>query len=83
MRPATRSSTTWRGSRESPSAHYHLELQGLGYETAHIGKWHMGNDAAVVRYDYWVAFDGHGRLFDPNLNENGTYGSTTAMSPTS
>ena len=23
---------------------YHLELQRLGYETAHIGKWHMGND---------------------------------------
>ena len=23
---------------------YHLELQKLGYETAHIGKWHMGND---------------------------------------
>ncbi len=21
---------------------YHLELQGLGYETAHVGKWHMG-----------------------------------------
>ena len=23
---------------------YHLELQRLGYETAHVGKWHMGND---------------------------------------
>ena len=27
-------------------ANYHLALQRLGYETAHIGKWHMGNDAA-------------------------------------
>ena len=26
-------------------ANYHLALQALGYETAHIGKWHMGNDA--------------------------------------
>ncbi len=53
---------------------YHLELQRLGYETAHIGKWHMGNDGKPrPGYDYWVAFDGHGRLYDPNLNENGTY----------
>jgi N-acetylglucosamine-6-sulfatase len=53
---------------------YHLELQRLGYETAHIGKWHMGNDGTPrPGYDYWVAYDGHGRLFDPKLNENGTY----------
>jgi N-acetylglucosamine-6-sulfatase len=53
---------------------YHLELQRLGYETAHIGKWHMGNDGKPrPGYDHWVAYDGHGRLNDPNLNENGTY----------
>jgi len=53
---------------------YHLELQRLGYETAHIGKWHMGNDGRPrPGYDYWVAFDGHGRLSDPMLNINGTY----------
>jgi len=53
---------------------YHLALQKLGYETAHIGKWHMGNDGKPrPGYDHWVAFDGHGRLNDPKLNENGTY----------
>ncbi len=53
---------------------YHLALQNLGYETAHIGKWHMGNDGKPrPGYDYWVAYDGHGRLNDPKLNENGTY----------
>ena len=26
---------------------YHLRLQRLGYETAHIGKWHMGNSASA------------------------------------
>ena len=53
---------------------YHLELQRLGYETAHIGKWHMGNDGKPrPGYDYWVAFDGHGRLNDPRLNEHGEY----------
>jgi N-acetylglucosamine-6-sulfatase len=53
---------------------YHLELQRLGYETAHIGKWHMGNDGKPrPGYDFWVAYDGHGRLYDPKLNENGVY----------
>ena len=53
---------------------YHLDLQKLGYETAHIGKWHMGNDGKPrPGYDTWVAYDGHGRLFDPRLNENGSY----------
>jgi len=53
---------------------YHLALQSLGYETAHIGKWHMGNDGRPrPGYDYWVAYDGHGRLVDPKLNVNGTY----------
>ena len=53
---------------------YHLELQKLGYETAHIGKWHMGNDGKPrPGYDRWVSFDGHGRINDPKLNENGNY----------
>jgi len=53
---------------------YHLELQKLGYETAHIGKWHMGNDGKPrPGYDRWVSFDGHGRLDDPVLNVDGAY----------
>jgi N-acetylglucosamine-6-sulfatase len=53
---------------------YHLELQRLGYETAHLGKWHMGNSGMPrPGYDYWVAYDGHGRLNDPKLNEHGQY----------
>ncbi|MBI3373901.1 MAG: sulfatase-like hydrolase/transferase [Betaproteobacteria bacterium] len=53
---------------------YHLELQRLGYETAHIGKWHMGNDGMPrPGYDYWVAYDGHGRLYDPTLCHDGKY----------
>jgi N-acetylglucosamine-6-sulfatase len=53
---------------------YHLELQRLGYETAHLGKWHMGNDGNPrPGYDYWVSYDGHGRLYDPTLNEQGAY----------
>jgi len=51
---------------------YHLALQGLGYETAHVGKWHMGNDGMPrPGYHHWVSFDGHGSLLDPKLNVNG------------
>jgi N-acetylglucosamine-6-sulfatase len=53
---------------------YHLALQKLGYETAHVGKWHMGNDGKPrPGYDRWVSFDGHGRLLDPVLNVDGSY----------
>lgn len=53
---------------------YHLELQRLGYETAHIGKWHMGNDGMPrPGYDFWVSYDGHGRIVNPRLNHNGRY----------
>ena len=53
---------------------YHLELQRLGYETAHVGKWHMGNDGKPrPGYHHWVSFDGHGSLNDPKLNVNGQY----------
>jgi arylsulfatase A-like enzyme len=53
---------------------YHLQLQRLGYETAHVGKWHMGNDGKPrPGYDFWVSFDGHGRIQDPRLNEHGRY----------
>jgi arylsulfatase A-like enzyme len=51
---------------------YHLALQRLGYETAHIGKWHMGNDASPrPGYDTWISFRGQGLLADPVLYENG------------
>ena len=53
---------------------YHLALQKQGYETAHIGKWHMGNDGMPrPGYDTWVSYDGHGKIENPKLNHDGKY----------
>ena len=51
---------------------YHGILQRLGYETAHVGKWHMGNSGRPrPGYDRWVSFPGHGSIVDPVLNIDG------------
>jgi N-acetylglucosamine-6-sulfatase len=47
-------------------------LQDVGYETAFLGKWHMGNDPTPrPGFDYWVAIPGQGRTTDPELFEDG------------
>ena len=48
-------------------------LQASGYETAFIGKWHMGNDDSPrPGFDRWVAMRGQGEAVDPLLNIDGT-----------
>lgn len=47
-------------------------LHAAGYETAHIGKYHMGNDDSPrPGYDRWVSFRGQGVYDDPALNIDG------------
>ena len=48
------------------------KLRAQGYNTAFIGKWHMGNDDSQrPGFDYWVALKGQGEAIDPKLNING------------
>ena len=47
-------------------------MHDAGYETAYIGKWHMGvDDSPRPGFDYWYSLQGQGYHFDPDVNENG------------
>jgi len=48
-------------------------LQQKGYQTAFLGKWHMGNtdDAPQPGFDYWLSFQGQGVYNNPTFNING------------
>ena len=49
------------------------QLQKAGYETAYIGKWHMGEDNDEKRpgFDYFVTHKGQGKYFDTEFNVDG------------
>jgi len=44
-------------------------LQKAGYQTAVIGKWHLGTDP--TGFDYWNILPGQGAYYNPVLIENG------------
>lgn len=47
-------------------------LHDAGYETAFVGKWHMGVDASPrPGFDRWVGVPGQGKYIDPELNVDG------------
>jgi N-acetylglucosamine-6-sulfatase len=49
------------------------QLQNTDYQTAFVGKWHMGASNADPRpgFDHWVSFRGQGVYYNPTLNVNG------------
>ncbi len=48
-------------------------LQAAGYDTAYIGKWHMGEDNDEPRpgFNWFVTHKGQGKYFDTEFNLNG------------
>jgi arylsulfatase A-like enzyme len=48
-------------------------LKQAGYETALVGKWHLGNNEASnpQGFDYWNVLPGQGDYYDPTFFENG------------
>jgi N-acetylglucosamine-6-sulfatase len=53
---------------------YPRALHAAGYNTAYIGKWHMGenNDEHRSGFDYWASHKGQGKYYDTEFNVNGT-----------
>jgi len=54
-------------------ASFPRQLQRAGYETAYIGKWHMGeeNDEKRPGFDYFVTHKGQGKYYDTEFNAGG------------
>jgi len=54
-------------------ASFPRRLQLAGYQTAYIGKWHMGedNDGKRPGFDYFVTHKGQGKYFDTEFNIDG------------
>lgn len=44
-------------------------LQGAGYQTAIVGKWHLISEP--TGFDTWNILKGQGQYYNPTLNENG------------
>jgi arylsulfatase A-like enzyme len=61
---------------ELPAEHaqWPMRLQECGYETAYVGKWHMGeaNDEPRPGFNTFITHKGQGKYFDTEWNINGT-----------
>src|SRR2546426_4831374 len=53
--------------------HFQMVLRAAGYNTAYVGKWHMGenNDQPRPGFDFFATHKGQGKYFDTEWNING------------
>ncbi len=61
-----------RSAQSHKLATFPLVLQRIGYDTAFIGKWHMGlDDMPRPGFNEWLSFSGQGKYHNPEMNHNG------------
>ena len=74
LRPHPRRAEQFHRVSRRPCPAFPALLQAAGYDTAYIGKWHMGEDNDKPRpgFDYFVTHKGQGKYFDTEFNINGT-----------
>jgi len=64
---------TLRTPMDNRMPHLAKHLRAGGYQTAIIGKWHLGEGPAhePTGFDFWQVLPGQGKYFDPEFIESG------------